>query len=377
MSDTITTSDIAAPQDAAALLHRFLRRLRDRRAAQSASRPQQPADANDEQRALTLADAAMSDCLGDDDWLRRPRQVAVVGPTQTGKSSVVNWMLGAPVAEVSPLAGFTIHPQGFARGGDIDAPWTDRLFPGRRRTPRAELSRDDLVAYSLEWVAGDGCDPDAAFQVVWDTPDFDSLAATSYGDAVLESIALADVIVLVLSKEKYSDLSVWRLLRLIEPLARPLVVCVNKLTPDSAQPVLRSVRERLSEFGGEYRGAPVVALSYLERASEYPPSAAELRRVVREQMEAVDRGARAPGACRLIRAHWDAWVAPIEAETAAQHAWRDVCAEAIRAALEAYERDFLNHPQRFDTFRRAVVELSQLLEPPRTAAVLGSVRWLA
>ena len=42
-----------------------------------------------------------------------PLQIAVIGPTQSGKSSLVNLLLGEDRAQVSPLAGYTIHPQGF------------------------------------------------------------------------------------------------------------------------------------------------------------------------------------------------------------------------------------------------------------------------
>ena len=67
--------------------------------------------------------------------------------------------------------------------------------------------------------------------VFWDTPDFDSLAAAEYRRGVLETAALADLYLLVLSKEKYSDLSVWNMLKLLSPLGRPLIICLNKSTP--------------------------------------------------------------------------------------------------------------------------------------------------
>ena len=59
--------------------------------------------------------------------------------------------------------------------------------------------------------------------VFWDTPDFDSLAAAGYRRGVLETAALADIYVLVLSREKYS-ISVWNILKLLAPLARPLII---------------------------------------------------------------------------------------------------------------------------------------------------------
>ena len=45
-----------------------------------------------------------------------PLQLAVIGPTQAGKSSIVNLLLNESLAGVSPLAGYTVHPHGFCHG---------------------------------------------------------------------------------------------------------------------------------------------------------------------------------------------------------------------------------------------------------------------
>ena len=174
-----------------------------------------------------------------------PPHVAVIGPTQTGKSTLVNLLLGGSEAVVSPLAGFTVHPQGFwVNATPGDETWADGLFPEWRRCAAGELTRDQLAAYSLTPVSPPTTIMDNLFErppevppcVVWDTPDFDSLAARRYARGVLETAALADLHVLVLSKEKYSDLSVWRLLELLGPLRRPLIICLNKLTPEARTP---------------------------------------------------------------------------------------------------------------------------------------------
>ncbi|MDD2659764.1 MAG: 50S ribosome-binding GTPase, partial [Methylococcales bacterium] len=46
----------------------------------------------------------------------QPLQMTILGPTQAGKSSLVNVLLNSDVAGVSPLAGYTVHPQGFCHG---------------------------------------------------------------------------------------------------------------------------------------------------------------------------------------------------------------------------------------------------------------------
>jgi hypothetical protein len=50
--------------------------------------------------------------------------------------------------------------------------------------------------------------------ILWDSPDFDSISAGVYQRGLLELLGRADAYVVVLSKEKYADLSVWTMLRL-------------------------------------------------------------------------------------------------------------------------------------------------------------------
>jgi hypothetical protein len=300
----------------------------------------------------------------------RPPQVAVIGPTQTGKSTVVNLLLGRHVAEVSPLAGYTVHPEGFwLASGGRSAGWVDGLFPGWTRCEPSELSRDRLDAYALP-----PC-------VVWDTPDFDSLAARTYRRGVLEVAALADVVVLVLSKEKYSDLSVWTMLRLLEPLGRPLVICLNKLTSDATGVVAASLRQRLQQTR-EDGEVPIATVEHLPDLCEdgglLPAHAADgLRERLRERLAAAASRDRTPGARTLILRHWDDWITPLRAEHAAVDSWVEQVDTALAEFLDAYRRDYLDHPQRYDSFRRAAVELLRLLEIPKIGGLVARARRVA
>ena len=307
-----------------------------------------------------------------------------MGPTQTGKSTVVNLLLGRPVAEVSPLAGYTVHPQGFwVTSGDRTASWIEGLFPGWSRCEPDELSRDRLEAYALTIVdTPDGEHTALPPCVLWDTPDFDSLAARSYRRGLLEVAALADAVVLVLSKEKYSDLSVWRMLRLVEPLRRPLVICLNKLTPEATDVVAASLRQRLAETRADDRDVPIATVEYqlglMGDPQTFPPQATgELRQHLSTRLSAAADRARTAGVQALIRRHWDDWVAPLRAEHAAADAWNRLLDDALAKVLEAYRRDYLDHPQRYDSFRRAAIELLHLLEIPKISGWITRARQVA
>jgi hypothetical protein len=349
---------------------------------------------------LMLAEAAMRYAPGS-----RPLQLAVLGPTQTGKSTIVNLILGAHVAEVSPLAGFTIHPQGFWSGtGEQDERWAEELLPGWQRCAASELSRDvsKLDRFALESSAQSARSSEGLPAcVVWDTPDFDSLAAQTYQRGVLEVAALADAHVFVLSKEKYSDLSVWRMLQLLSPLGRPLIICLNKITRGAAEPIVASLRQRMGEAGWGASETPIVTFGYqpgldapvdeqdtagaepgrYESSSEVEPgrygvvpAVVDLRGRIGERLQRAREIDRSAGLRVFVREHWSEWTAPVEVELAALQQWQERVAAALDEAAESYRRDFLEHPQRFDTFRRATVELLHLLELPGFADVLGQVR---
>ena len=62
---------------------------------------------------LLYAEAFMRKGRLIDEQPGHPLQIAVIGPTQAGKSSVTNLLLNDTQAGVSPLAGYTVHAQGF------------------------------------------------------------------------------------------------------------------------------------------------------------------------------------------------------------------------------------------------------------------------
>ena len=185
-------------------------------------------------------------------------QVAVLGPTQAGKSTLVNALVGAEVTTVSALAGHTRPARGAA--SDVGAQTLDRIgeaLEPAQRVAGDDLSPSDLDQYSLAAVdtallpsAQSPSEPNKPL-IVWDTPDFDSLAADTYRRAVLAIAGMADVIILIVSRDKYGDMAVWELLERLAGLKRSSAFVINKVDPLSwaqlQEHVEQTQRERLGE----------------------------------------------------------------------------------------------------------------------------------
>jgi len=327
--------------------------------------------------SLRLAEA----CLEKAEINRRlpghPLQIAVIGPTQSGKSSLANLLLGEGRAQVSPLAGYTVHPQGFPLNtGVVDWAWLDGYFHDYRRCRPEELPKGSYGHYALgEAINHPGHPLPPA--VVWDTPDFDSVDATDYRNAVLRTAALADVILLAVSKDKYADQSVWDTLRLLEPLGQPTVVCLNKLDAGSGDTLVRSLREKWrAARGGQPAG--IAALPWIEEADGVLPTAEgkKLLGLLAEACGGVDRPGFERRARALVAVHWPEWLAPIRQELAAREEWNVTVDAALAEALSIYRRDFLEHPHHYETFQRALAELLTLLEIPGLAGGMVAARKL-
>ncbi|MBM4201194.1 MAG: hypothetical protein FJ189_07895, partial [Gammaproteobacteria bacterium] len=225
----------------------FLRHLEScfRARQRVAARAPEAGEPDDTAFSLELSIASL-----DRDVLHRtfpdlPPQIGLLGPTQAGKSSMANWLMGLDRAGVSPLAGFTIHPQGFCWGSGADAA-ADALVPffhGLERVEPAALSRDQLARYTLAAVGAGLPSQLAPAGCIWDTPDFDSVDSEVYRSQVLRIAALADLAILVISKDKYADQTVWDMLGLLESLGQPSLVVMNKIEPQSRDLLVTSFHE--------------------------------------------------------------------------------------------------------------------------------------
>ena len=305
-----------------------------------------------------------------------PLQIAVIGPTQAGKSSVSNLLLGSKDAGVSPLAGFTVHPQAFCYGvHDKEYSWLKDYFKGFQQVAQSELTRDRYQCYSLTELDDDSSSP-LPPAILWDTPDFDSIDARGYQEGVLKTFALADIIVLVVSKEKYADQSVWDAMTILAPLNQPTLIVVNKLV-ESAQPViLQSLQEKWRQARND-SFPEVIPLLYQRggKLDEWPTD--EYNRVVRLFKAAQKKSNRRKHSDyehQLLKSHWQGWVEPVISEHEVIKEWSRLLDESGKEALDNYHRDYLNHPHHYETFKNALAKLLRLLEIPGLAGMLVTTR---
>lgn len=324
---------------------------------------------------LRLADAVMDKLKLNETLPEHSPQITIIGPTQAGKSTLVNVMLDTEAAGISALAAFTVHAQGFAVDtphGEYDA-FDTVLYP-LTREPQSVLSSESLNHYSLDAVET-GHQRLLAQGVVWDSPDFDSIDARGYQSAVLATIALSDILVLMLSKDKYGDKSVWNMLELIKDLGRPVIVVINKLDERDKTTVINAFSERYANTFNEHCPT-IVDLPFVDGGWQTLPAAniASLELALKNATAAIDRDLQIKACQAFIDTHRKAWLTPLKNELDARRAWDTLVDEALDAAEQTYVTAYLENPDKYETFNRALGELLSLLEIPGIAAALKRTR---
>lgn len=328
---------------------------------------------------LQLVTAVLEKIQLDQAYPSRQQHIAVLGPTQSGKSSLVNTLLDYRAASVSPLAGFTVHAQGYAASiGDDDLAITEGIMSPLQKTPAMQLDGQVLDAFVLEPVHV-GAQLIVKDVIIWDTPDFDSIDAFSYNLAVHKSIALADMVIVVASKDKYGDKRVWEMLDTLHGIGKPVVVCINKVA-DADRTVIESAfnTRYVQQFGDN---APHVILlpllEYVEDSNSLPIDQ-QTRELFKQAIEKTRQGINSQSVreqcLQFVQTQKTDWLAPITQELNAQQQWRQMLHTAAVEADEYYAKNYLNNPDKYDTFNRTLAELLTLLEIPGVAPVLTKAR---
>jgi hypothetical protein len=177
--------------------------------------------------------------------------VAVVGGTNIGKSVVFNHLAGEEASASSPLAAGTKHPVCLVPPGLDDPVLLARLFEPFQltawRSPQDPLTESD--ADLLFWRVGRNVPPRLA---ILDVPDVDSDAMVNWqrARAVRDT---ADVLLAVLTQQKYNDAAVKHFFREAVEAQKPIVVIFNQCDLEGDRPYWP---QWLATFAGETGARP-------------------------------------------------------------------------------------------------------------------------
>jgi hypothetical protein len=334
---------------------------------------------------LLLAAALVRNCIGPylQEQPARPLHIVVVGGAGTGKSTVVNFLVGARVAEANPQAGFTRHPTAFAaQNGPLK--WT--AHPGFLGVLKrlegnhpADVDQDVYQVRALPAVPGGDLLRDA---VIWDCPDMTTWASTGYLSRLMEIAALADVLVYVASDERYNDEVPTQFLELLLQTGKPVIVCLTKMTESQAQPMLEHFREAvLGKLG-------LGALACLAIPNLSPAQLADLRGAVARYripllnqvavvgvpaVEARRRVVR--GAAEFLRTQSDSLLAGVRRDLEEMGAWQILVSKGQIEFDNRYRSEYLSS-EKFHGFDDALVRLLELLELPGVGKVVSGTLWV-
>lgn len=152
--------------------------------------------------------------------------VGIVGGTNIGKSLLFNQLAGEVASAVSPLAAGTKHPVCLVPEGTNDPKTLARLFDGfeLRRWQSADDPLQEHAEDLLFWRVGKNVPPRL---LLLDAPDVDSDATVNWHRARAIRQA-SDVLVAVLTQQKYNDAAVKKFFREAVRADKPIVVVFNQ-----------------------------------------------------------------------------------------------------------------------------------------------------
>lgn len=340
---------------------------------------------------IHLASALARNVVGPflEDQPALPLHVAVVGGAGAGKSTVVNFLAGALVAETNPQAGYTRHPTAFIPAS-ATFPWPSYLaFLGALtrigEEKPANLDEDVYQVRRLPEIKG--TDPLAEF-ALWDCPDMTTWASVSYVSRLMEVAALADVVIYVASDERYNDEVPTQFLHMLIRAGKAVVVVLTKMREGDAEAMLGHFRQevlgglpRLAD--GSAPAVPVIAFPQMAPEQRADPAGAgsalrvQLINQVLVQCEsaAVARRRTVVNAAKYLTAAADNLLEVARRDLAEFDSWQAAVHAGQLEFEDRYRREYLSSEQfrRFDRYRERLLDL---LELPGAGRLFGNLMWV-
>lgn len=354
---------------------------------------------------IRLSAALVRNLLGPflDEQPAKPTHIVVVGGAGTGKSTVVNLLCGHVVAEANPQAGFTRHPTAYlpdaASNGDMPHSersilrWSSHLgFLGNlHRLSESAPSNLDEDVYQIRRVTPAPLAPDAdgptplADCVIWDCPDMTTWASSGYVSRLLETAALADVIIYVASDERYNDAIPTEFLYLLIATGKPVVCCLTKMREADWKEIVAHFRTEVvgrAPNGPDGR-APIVPCfpipSLTPAQLQHPAKeAARWRIPIINQVTVLcepaptTRRRSVSQAIAYLSSSSDGLLALARQDLEALEAWRAAVLNGQMDFNKRYRNEYLQGEQ-FRRFDDATGELLRVLELPSSGFGLGLV----
>lgn len=172
-----------------------------------------------------------------------PLLAVVGGSTGSGKSTLVNRLVGRPVTTPGVLRPTTRHP--VLAHNPADTAWfaSDHILP---RLPRitggnAQAGTDDV--FGLRLVDVDTLPPGLG---LLDAPDLDSVSQTNREMAGM-LMAAADLWFFVTTASRYADAVPWAALRAAVDRNAAVVIVLNRVPPEAMAEVTAHVRQMLAQ----------------------------------------------------------------------------------------------------------------------------------
>ena len=138
---------------------------------------------------------------------------------------------------------------------------------------------------------------------------------------MIRTIALADIVVLVVSKEKYADQSVWSMMSTIEAFHQTTLICVNKLAEGTEELIKNSLREKW-HIARQDEFPDVIPLLFQKQTGKPVWPESEKQRFFQLQKE-VSPQKHFDYQHSLINKYWYDWLDPVVAEHEALKIWKE------------------------------------------------------
>lgn len=172
-----------------------------------------------------------------------PLLAVVGGSTGSGKSTLVNRLVGKPVTTPGVLRPTTRHP--VLAHNPVDTDWfaSDHILPRLPRiTGGTPLGGTDDV-FGLRLVAVDTVPPGVG---LLDAPDLDSVSQTNREMAGM-LMSAADLWFFVTTASRYADAVPWAALRAAVDRNAAVVIVLNRVPPEAMAEVTAHLRQLLAE----------------------------------------------------------------------------------------------------------------------------------